>query len=96
MRNRLLESARWWDIDDDEQAPEPATSHDFYIEGDQLIRHVVIVESSPPLTSTDDSTRSAATLAARCHAIAQILGGARDAALIGSLEMFPDEPTAQP
>jgi hypothetical protein len=93
---RLLRLARWWDVDDDEQAPEPATSQDFYIDGDQIIRHVVNVATSPPVASTDDSTRSAAALAARCRVIAQILLGTHDAALIGSLEMFPDEPTTQP
>jgi hypothetical protein len=92
----LVKVARWWDVADEKKAPEPRTTHEFYIAGDQIIRHVTKVASSPPVDKTEDTARPAAGLAERSRAIAQILGGGKDAALRESLKAFPEVDPPEP
>jgi hypothetical protein len=98
-RGRLLfvRIETWWDVDDRSRAPEPRTRHDFYIDNDRTIRHVIQEESDPPTSKIDDTSRPATALVARSRLIAQILlGGDPEQAMANSLEVFADIDAPKP
>ncbi|HEX7970517.1 MAG TPA: hypothetical protein VF502_20020 [Stellaceae bacterium] len=86
----LARVEKWWDVDDERNAPQPAIRQDFYIANDRTIKHVVAVGSSRPMTRQGDAVSAAATLAERSRTIAQaLLAGIRNGSAMGGLEEFP-------
>jgi hypothetical protein len=92
----LARVEKYWDVEETQKSPEPATLQDFYINHDQTIRHVTRVKSSPPITRIDKATRPSGTLIERSRLIAQILLSTAPAKTASdSLNKFPEAEPAE-
>lgn len=82
-----------WDVDDEEEAPAPTTVRDFFIAGESSIRRVVQIDSEPPKTETDDTTRSAAKLIERAKKFTAVITSPDPIGTgLEDFEEFPPEP----
>lgn len=87
----LVKVKKWWDVDEESKAPEPAINQEFYIEDAETIRRVVTIESSPRTRRTIDSVEPARGLGERSRLISNILlGSSHDPSLTEALRPFSE------
>ena len=86
----LARVEKWWDVDNPDAAPEPATRSEFYLEDGRLLRQVTRISSKPPITRLGDTSRSPDWLIRRADTIAKILAGTSPGETIVSLNDLPE------
>jgi len=64
---------KFWDADDEKDAPSPQINHDFIVSGNRIIRHKYTIERTMAVTETDGTIRPADGLAGRANTFAAAL-----------------------
>jgi len=83
---------KFWDVDNEKDAPSPPIKQDFIVNDNQIIRRIYTIEGTKAITKTDSTRRPADTLTARANtfALALTTTDTEDDAL-EYLETFPFE-----
>ncbi|HTQ57945.1 MAG TPA: hypothetical protein VMI94_25940 [Bryobacteraceae bacterium] len=89
----LVKTETWWDVEDENKAPEPPRREAFYVQNNRTIRHVTEVGISSAARRPNDTAHPAGSLVERSRRIAGILvGAAADPGIAASLKDFPKMP----